>query len=115
MRCVNVILSDFDDTLFKRNHGLIDKTVSYLEERNYPIYIVTYRARTQQSFIQDTLAETRLNVIGLAMGGDRYKNPHTKLKMVEDIMTRHNVIEALDDDEAVVLVLRNKGINAHKV
>ena len=112
---MDVIVSDFDNTLFKKNHGLIRENVEYLEQQGYPIYIVTYRALSQKMFMQETLAPSGLNVVGYAMAESRIKDPRSKVTLIEYIMTRHNVVEALDDDPAVVLAYRQRGINARQV
>ena len=111
---MDVIVSDFDNTLFKRNYGLIQPVVKYLEERGLPIVIVTYRDTNQQEFIQTTLAPTNLNIISIGFGGSRSKDPLSKFVIMKQIMKKYNVVEALDDDEQVVLGYRSLGITARR-
>jgi hypothetical protein len=102
---VNVVVSDFDNTLFKRYHGLIEENVKALEDAGYPVYIVTYRAEDQQGFIAETLAGTRLNIIGYGFAGSKSKDPLTKVAIIRKIQEKHTVVSVLDDDEAVMLHL----------
>jgi hydroxymethylpyrimidine pyrophosphatase-like HAD family hydrolase len=102
---VDIVVSDFDNTLFKRYHGLIEENVRRLEQSGYPIYIVTYRAENQQEFIAEQLAGTKLNIIGYGFAGSRNKDPLTKVAIIKDIMRRFNVVAVLDDDESVMLHL----------
>ena len=112
---VNVIVSDFDNTLFKRNFGLLDETVGYLEKQGLPIYIVTYRAESQQYFIEDVLSQTSLNVVGYGYANSREKDPVKKFAIVRYLQKNHNIVEALDDDLDVVLGYLGMGINARQV
>jgi len=112
---VNVVISDFDDTLFKRNVGLITRTVDYLEQLNYPVYIVTFRAEDQLEFIESVLAHSGLQIAGYGFAGSRKKEPAKKLAVIRDIATRHNIVEVLDDDHEVVLQLVQAGFPAHHV
>lgn len=109
-RAMNIIVSDFDDTLFKRNHGLIEPNVRYLEQRALPVYIVTYRGPSQFDFLTETLAETKINIIGYAFADSRKKDPSTKLVFIDALLQDHNIVEALDDDESLVLPLGRRGI-----
>lgn len=110
---MDVIVSDFDNTLFKRNVGILWPQVRYLEERNYPVYIVTYRAENQLEFISYTLGQTAIMVAGYGFAGSRKKDSATKFAIIEDIMTRHNIIEALDDDELVCHWYHERGIKCN--
>jgi hypothetical protein len=112
---VNIIVSDFDNTIFKKNYGLINDTVEYLEGLGLPVYIVTYRGSGQAEFIYDTLAGTELNVIGVGLADSRDKEPMRKVAIVKHIQETHNIIEALDDDEEVVVAYLHHGLNAKKV
>lgn len=107
-------MSDFDDTIFKRYYGLIGHVVKYLEDSKYPVYIVTYRAEDQLDFISDTLSETDITIAGYGFAGSRKKDPQTKIRIIEQIMLYNTVVEALDDDEQVVLELQRMGIPARK-
>lgn len=107
---MDVIVSDFDNTLFKRYVGLLKPQVEYLEERGLPVYIITYRADDQVDFILETLRETKLNIIGVACAGSRKKDPISKFVLLDRITKRYHVVEALDDDEDVVLGYRQRGI-----
>lgn len=109
---MDIVTADFDNTLFKRNYGLLSGTIKYLEELNYPVYIVTYRADDQQDFIASQLASTKLNIIGYAFAGSRNKDPFTKLVLIDRISAHHNIVKAFDDDRAVVVALRQQGIDA---
>lgn len=111
---MDVIVSDFDDTLFKRNYGLVKPVVEYLEEKNLPIYIVTYRALGQLEFIKETLSETKLNIVGYAFAESRKKEAFKKVELINNIRFFYNVVEVLDDDEQVVLALRQHGIKANR-
>lgn len=111
---MDVIVSDFDDTLFKRNYGLIQPVVDYLEQRGLPIYVVTYRAQDQINFIKDTLSQTKLNIVGLAFAESRKKEAYKKVELINNIRFFYNVVEVLDDDEQVVLALRQHGIKANR-
>lgn len=99
---MNVVVSDFDNTLFRRNHGLIEENVKVLESTGWPVYIVTYRAEDQREFIAETLSGTKLNIIGYAFAGSRTKDPMTKVALIGEIMQRYDVIAVLDDDERVM-------------
>lgn len=109
---MDIIVSDFDATLFKRNYGLINPVVQYLEQRGYPVYIVTFRAKNQGDFILGTLAGTKLNIVGMAFADSRKKEAYKKVELINDIATRHNVIQVLDDSEDVVLALKQQGYQA---
>lgn len=111
---MDVIVSDFDNTLFKRNFGLLDKTVSYLEQQRLPIYIVTYRAENQQYFIEDILSQTTLSVMGYGWAASRDKDPFKKFVIVKHIRDSHNIVEAIDDDPKVVVLYKNLGIKARQ-
>lgn len=115
MACVDVIVSDFDNTLFKRNFGLIQSNVSYLEEQGLPIVIITYREANQQQFILDTLAETNLNIVSIGFGGSKKKDPLVKFVLMKQMSKKYHVKEALDDEQEVVLAYRQLGINARQV
>lgn len=112
---MDVIVSDFDDTLFKRNYGLIEPVVKYLEEKNLPIYIVTYRAQNQLEFIRDTLSKTKLKIVGFAFAESRKKEAFKKVELINNIRFFYNVVEVLDDDEQVVLSLRQHGVKANRI
>lgn len=101
---MDIIVSDFDDTLFKRNHGLIEPMVKYLEQRNLPVYIVTYRAQNQLDFIRETLGG-RLNIIGYGFAESRKKEAYKKIEIINVIRSVYNVVEILDDDKAVASAL----------
>ena len=107
---MDVIVSDFDNTLFKRYVGVLWPQVNYLKERGYPVYIVTYRAEDQHGFIKETMAETGLMVAGYGFAGSRKKEPTTKFAIIDEILTRHNIVEALDDDSAVCAGYEERGI-----
>lgn len=109
---MNVIASDFDNTLFKRNLGLIRETVNYLESKALPVWIVTYRAEDQLEFIESQLAQTNIAVAGYGFAGSRKKDPRTKIALYEQIMLHNTIVEALDDDADVVLELQRMGIDA---
>lgn len=113
VRAMNIIVSDFDNTLFKRNHGLIHSTVRYLEKKALPVYIVTYRAEDQFDFMNETLAGTKINIIGYAFAGSRKKEPESKLFFIDVLLRDYNIVEALDDDERLVLPLGRRGIKAN--
>lgn len=110
---MDVIVSDFDNTLFKRYHGVLWPQVEYLKERGYPVYIVTYRAEDQHEFISYTLGHTGLMVAGYGFAGSRKKDPATKFAIVDEILTRHNIVEALDDEETVCVGYRQRGIKCN--
>jgi len=110
---VDIVISDFDNTLFKRNHGLIQRCVSALQQLNKPVYIVTYRAEDQKDFILDTLAPTGLEIVGIAFAGSRQKDPLTKRALAEVISKKYYVSLALDDDPEVVVQYKSVGIPAH--
>lgn len=112
---MDIIVSDFDGVLFKRNYGLINPVVEYLEQRGLPVYIVTYRAEDQLDFIAMTLAETNLYIAGYGFAGSRKKDPITKGLVIKEIIKKHNIIEALDDELEVVVHLKSLGINARTV
>ena len=103
-------MSDFDNTLFKRNLGLLVPQVNYLEERGLPVYIVTFRAEDQKDFILSTLAETNINIIGVAFAGSRKKDKEIKFFLIDQISQHYNIVEALDDDADVVVGYRSRGI-----
>lgn len=107
---MNIIVSDFDGVLFKRNHGLLRPTIKYLETRNTAIYVVTYRATDQIPFMKEQLAGTKLDIIGFACAGDRKKNPLSKVALVSSLAARFDIIEALDNDEDVVVHYQSMGI-----
>lgn len=111
---MDIIVSDFDSTLFKRNYGLIRPAIEFLEEKRLPIYIVTYRAEDQKQFILDTLAETNLDIIGIGFAASRKKEPVKKIEIILHLAAKHNVTLVLDDDEQVVLRLRQQGIMARR-
>lgn|SRR6478735_4420497 len=115
MACVDVIVSDFDHTLFKNNFGLIHEVVNYLEQRGLPVWIVTYRNENQEKFIKQVLNETSIDLIGIGFADSRKKDPATKLAIIDSLSSRYNIVEALDDDEQVVVRLRQRGINAKRV
>jgi len=111
MACqMDIIISDFDNTLFKRYHGLLWPVVRYLEQRNYPVYIVTYRDKSQLDFISQTLGETNLRVVGYGFAESRSKDPATKMFIVDKLLEKHNIIEALDDDYDVAVGYMRRGI-----
>lgn len=107
---MNVIVSDFDDTLFKRYHGLIYSTVSYLEQQNTPVFILTHRNENQQEFIAEQLAGTKLNIAGYGFTDSRKKDPNTKVTLMRHLLVKYNVVEALDDDPHVIAAFRRMGI-----
>ena len=107
---MDIIVSDFDNTLFKRNLGLLVPQVKYLEERGLPVYIVTYRAADQKDFILGTLQETSIDIIGVAFAGSRKKDPSIKFYLIDEITKKYHVVEALDDDVDVVVGYRSRGI-----
>lgn len=111
---MDVIVSDFDDTLFKRNYGLIGPVVDYLEQKGLPIYIVTYRAQNQLNFIIDTLSATKLKIVGFGFAESRKKEAFKKVELIQNVRFFYNVVEVLDDDEQVVLALRQHGIKANR-
>lgn len=111
---MDVIVSDFDDTLFKRNYGLIRPVVDYLEECGLPIYIVTYRAQNQLEFIKDILSYTKLNIVGYGFAESRKKEAFKKIELINAIRGWYNVVEVLDDDESVVVGLRQYGLLARR-
>lgn len=82
--------------------------VTYVEQRGLPVYIVSYRAEDQTGFILSTLAGTDINIIGLGLCDSRKKDPKTKLTIIRHLMTKHNVVEVVDDDRAVLLGLQGK-------
>lgn len=112
---VDVIVSDFDNTLFKRNFGLIEENLDYLKQKGLPVYIVTYRAEDQHYFVSDTLLPTGIDIVGYGWAGSRKKEPWKKLSIVKHILKSHNIVEALDDDQSVVLGYRGLGIKARQV
>lgn len=111
---LNIIVSDFDNTLFKRNHGLIIENVRYLEKRAMPVYIVTYRAPDQYDFLSETLAGTKINIIGYAFAESRKKDPVSKLYLIDILSDTYNIIEALDDDPSLVVPLGERGIEVKR-
>ena len=106
-------MSDFDNTLFKRNVGVLWPQVKYLVERGLPIYIITYRAEDQRQFIENTLNQTELHILGIGFCGSRKKDPKTKFTLVSHLQQRYNIVEALDDDYEAVLQYKSLGIKAH--
>jgi hydroxymethylpyrimidine pyrophosphatase-like HAD family hydrolase len=108
---VKVIVSDFDNTLFKRYHGLILPVVQYLQEKNLPVIIVTYRAENQEQFIYDTLKETKLNIVGYGFADSRKKDPTTKAVIMSHLLRKYDVVEALDDDPQVVVHYTSAGVH----
>lgn len=113
MTCVNIIVSDFDNTIFKRNYGLIEPVVKYLEGTKLPIYIITYRAENQFQFIMDTIGDS-LNIIGIGFADSPKKEVDKKLNMMSRVLERHNVVEALDDELEVVQAYKRLGVNARQ-
>lgn len=116
MACkMDIIVSDFDNTLFKRNEGIIYPVVSYLRDRHIPIYIVTYRAETQGTFIAETLEHAGLRIAGYAFAESRKKEPYKKVHIVRHLMHYHNIVEALDDDHNVLVEYGAMGIRTKQV
>ncbi|MGB3945387.1 MAG: hypothetical protein WBK76_00965 [Candidatus Saccharimonadales bacterium] len=112
---MGIIISDFDNTLFKRNHGLIQSTVDYLLEQAKPVFIVTYRSEDQQDFIAAQLAGTGIKIIGYGFAGSRKKDPLTKQVIIRNIAKNHHIDEILDDDADLVVRLKNDGFNARRI
>ena len=100
-----IVVSDFDNTLFKRYHGLIEENVRALEDSGWPVFIVTYRAEDQKEFIAQTLASTKLNIIGYGFAASRKQDPLTKVAIIKKIQEKYDVVAVLDDDEQVMLHL----------
>ncbi len=111
---MNIIVSDFDDTLFKRNHGLIEPVVSYLEQKGLPVYIVTYRDSNQYEFISEVLSQTKLKIIGYAFASSRKKDSRLKLSLIQLIAKDYTIKEVLDDDTDLVLLLKQRGFAARQ-
>jgi hypothetical protein len=97
---VDIVISDFDNTLFKRNYGVLERSVATVAALGCPVVIVSYRATDQQTFIQETLDGTQLTVIGLVLLGDRSKNPQRKFEAALYLKERYNILAAFDDGEA---------------
>jgi len=110
---MDIVISDFDNTLFKRNQGVVQRCVDTLQQLNKPVYIVTYRAEDQKDFILNTLAPTGLEIIGIAFAGSRSQDPSTKRLLAEAISKKYYVSLALDDDPEVVVQYKSVGIPAH--
>lgn len=104
-----VSVSDFDDTLFRMHHGVIERTVNYLQGKM--VYVLTFRGTRQSQFIIDTLSDAGVNLVGVACADSRDKNPQTKLALFREIESRFVVEEVIDDDENVMMLFRNHGIN----
>jgi hydroxymethylpyrimidine pyrophosphatase-like HAD family hydrolase len=106
---MEIVVSDFDNTLFKRNHGLIDKNIEYVQSCGLPVYIVTYRAEDQVDFIRSQLAE-KLNIIGVACAGSRSKDPASKIPFYQYLDSIYEIAAVLEDDERVIDILVSLGI-----
>jgi hypothetical protein len=98
---VDIVVSDFDDTLFKRYEGIIEHNVANVAALGCPVVIVSYRAPDQESFIRETLDGTPLNVVGLVLLGDRKKDPLKKVAAAKYLRQEHNIVAAADDEEPV--------------
>jgi hydroxymethylpyrimidine pyrophosphatase-like HAD family hydrolase len=106
---MEIVVSDFDNTLFKRNHGLIKKNVEYVQSYGLPVYIVTYRAEDQVDFIKSQLA-AELNIIGVACAGSRSQDPATKIPFYRYLNSQYEIAAVLEDDERVIDILIGLGI-----
>jgi hydroxymethylpyrimidine pyrophosphatase-like HAD family hydrolase len=99
---VKVIVSDFDNTLFKRNHGLLQSTVDYIKSMALPVYIVTYRNEDQLDFIVDTIGGS-FPLVGVAFAeSPKIQDPVKKINLIKEIMKTHEVVTVIDDDERVL-------------
>lgn len=107
---MDIVVSDFDDTLFKRNVGLIYPVVSYLKLKRVPLYVVTYRMEGQEGFIMETLQHGGLRVFGIGFAESRKKEPAKKLAIVKQISRYHNVVEALDNQPEVLVQYKTAGL-----
>jgi hypothetical protein len=112
---VDIVVSDFDNTLFKRYEGIIEHNVANVAALGCPVVIVSYRAPDQESFIRETLDGTPLNVVGLVLLGDRKKDPFKKLEAVRFLARNYNIVLAFDDGEAECAYYDAAGIPTLKV
>jgi hypothetical protein len=112
---VDVIVSDFDGTLFKRNFGLIHENVAHLEDKALPVYIITYRALNQRYFIESELAKTNIDLAGILFAESLRQEAHKKILLAQHLLNKFNVVEALDNDLDAVLGYKSLGINARQV
>lgn len=110
----DVIVSDFDGVLFQRNHGLIKPVVKYVKDIRLPVVIVTWRAADQEEFISSQLKGV-LPVVEIAFAGDRKKTVQSKGRAIGPVLQKYNVVEAIDNDEEVVLYYQQLGIPAMMV
>jgi hypothetical protein len=107
---MEIVISDFDNTLFKRNHGLIERSVAMVAALGCPVVIVSYRAPDQQSFITETLDGSGLNVVGLVLLGDRKHDPLKKYEAAIYLSKKSNIVAAIDDDAEVCRLYQRLGI-----
>lgn len=108
---MDIIVTDFDNTLFKRNQGVIYPVVYYLKSKKLPIYIVTYRSEIQGTFIAETLEHAGLRIMGYGFAESRKKEPYKKIAIVKSLQKYHNIVEALDDSPEVLLQYKRVGLN----
>ena len=105
-----ITVIDFDGTVFKRNHGLIEPVVEYLGNR--VVYVLTYRAPNQLQFILDTLRPTGMTVLGVAFADSRAKEAYKKVELMREILSKYDVEEVIDDDAEVRVAMEAMGLKA---
>lgn len=112
---MKIVVSDFDGTLFRRYHGLIEETVAEVAAFGLPVAILTHRAKGQVDFMRETLDGSGLDVLGFYCTESRRAEVATKLFLMEHLMRKFEVVAAFDNELDVVVHYKELGIDARLV